>query len=229
VPAATQTYYEILGIAADASPEEISAARRGMLKSVHPDLAVDEADRLEREQLSRTVNDLCDTLLDPVRRYDYDVSLARARRWPEGEPDDWRAGSGVRARSAPSSPAEPVPSPFGMDEEELQAWEAAHADDEAPDPDAPHPLVQRVPALARLERWLTWRIAILAVLMLAISVFVYDRVGNRLLDKVGLHFGRFGSLAVVLLMTVVLVVLCLGAARLVRSIRARISRGDGEA
>ena len=40
MPAATQTYYQILGIGEDATPEEISAARRSMIKAVHPDLAV---------------------------------------------------------------------------------------------------------------------------------------------------------------------------------------------
>ena len=76
---AQRTYYEILGLAEDASPDDVSAARRSMLREVHPDLATDEADRQERELLSRAVNDMCDTLLDPIRRYDYDVRLARAR------------------------------------------------------------------------------------------------------------------------------------------------------
>ncbi len=227
MPSPTQTYYEILGIDADATPDEISAARRGMLKSVHPDLASDEADRLEREQLSRTVNDMCDTLLDPIRRYDYDAALARARRWPDGEPQDGYGGSGGPPQARAWPPAgTPVPSPFGMDEEELQAWEAAHAHDDDADPNAPNPLVERLPALARLERWLTWRIAILAAVMLVVSVFAYDRFGNRLLERVGLHFGRFGSLGVVLLMTLGLVVVCLGAMSVARAIRARSGRRD---
>jgi hypothetical protein len=226
-PAPPQTYYEILGIGEDASPDEISAARRGMIKAVHPDLAADEADRLEREQLARAVNDMCDTLLDPIRRYDYDVSLARARRWPDGVPD---AGAAIRARPrtaqrAPGGP--PEPSPFEMDEEELQAWEAAHAHDDEPAPDAGNPLVRWIPVLARLEHWLTWRISILAVLMFGLSVYLYNAAGSPLLDKIGLHFGRFGSLGVVLLITVGLVALCLGLVAVARVVRQRIRRRDG--
>lgn len=219
--AATQTYYQILGISEDATPEEISAARRSMIKVVHPDLAGDEADRLEREQLSRAVNDMCDTLLDPIRRYDYDTSLARARRWPDGEPE--RASSS-RPRASAARPAGHEPSPFEMTEEELQAWEAAHAADDAPDPDAVNPLVQWIPALARVERWLTWRMAILGTLMFSLSVYLYNAGGSRVLDRLGLHFGRFGSLGVVLLMTVLLVVVSLALLRMGRSIRLR-SRG----
>ena len=194
-----------------------------MIKAVHPDLAGDEADRLEREQLSRAVNDMCDTLLDPIRRYDYDASLARARRWPDGEPD---TGDMRLRRRPPTRPPEgpPEPSPFEMDEEELQAWEAAHARDDEPDPNARNPLVEWIPALARLEQWLTWRIAILGILMFGLSVYLYNVAGSRLLDRIGLHFGRFGSLGVVLLMTVVLVTLSLGAVRVARSVRLR-SRG----
>ena len=228
MPAPTQTYYQILGIGQDATADEISAARRSMIKAVHPDLAEGEADRLEREQLSRAVNDMCDTLLDPIRRYDYDASLARARRWPDGEPN---AGDMRMRPRAPTRPPEgpPEPSPFEMDEEELQAWEAAHAHDDEPDPDAGHPLVSWVPALARLEQWLTWRIAILAILMFGLSVYLYNAGGSRLLGKVGLHFGRFGSLGVVLLMTVMFIVLCLGVLRVVRSIRTRSGDDHGEA
>ena len=120
-----------------------------------------------------------------------------------------------------------MPSPFGMDEEELQAWEAAHARAEQPDPNAPNPLVQSIPALARLERWLTWRIALLTTLMLGLSVYLYNPGGMRLLDRIGLHLGRFGSLGVVLLLTFVLVVLCLGVIHLVRRIRIRSSDRDG--
>ena len=38
VPAPTQTYYQILGIGQEATADEISAARRSMIKAVHPDV-----------------------------------------------------------------------------------------------------------------------------------------------------------------------------------------------
>ena len=115
-----------------------------------------------------------------------------------------------------------------MTEEELQAWEAAHAQDDALDPEAGNPLVHWIPALAMVERWLTWRLAILGTVMFGVSVFLYLDGGRGLLDRLGLHFGRFGSLGVVLLMTVVLVTLCLGGVRLVRMVRSRSSGTDGE-
>ena len=70
--------------------------------------------------------------------------------------------------------------------------------------------------------------AILGTVMFGLSVYLYNEVGRSLLDRLGLHFGRFGSLGVVLLMTVVLVILCLGGVWLVRIVRGRSSGPDGE-
>lgn len=210
-PAPTQTFYEILGIDPEASPEVISAARRTMLKAVHPDLAVDEADRLEREQLSRSVNDMCDTLLDPIRRYDYDVSMARARRTTsrqasraaymdreaESHPDRW-----------PETGPHPVPD-WDPD------WDA--------DIERGNPLVERWPFLEALEQWLTWRVFFLGLLMLAVASYAYDAAGSRALDRVGLHVGRIGSVIVVLGMTAVLVAFCLGLLHVGHRVRARVA------
>ncbi len=202
-----------------------------MLKAVHPDLAVDEADRLERERLSRAVNDMCDTLLDPIRRYDYDSTLARARLWPEGAPDQphrhdgpmpWGPSPAWGQGGASGRP--PAPDPFEHDE-----WDTGHPDEMGPDPDAGNPLVERLPFLARFERWLTWRMVALALLMFGLATFAWNTGGARLLDGFGLHFGRFGSLAVVLLLTMMLVVLCLAVAHLVRFHSRRSSGNDGEA
>jgi hypothetical protein len=206
MPDAAQTYYEILAISEDASPDEVASARRSMLKAVHPDLATDEADRLEREQLSRTVNDICDTLLDPLARYDYDRGLAQARRFPGGVPAPERApGDG-------SEMTDDVP------------WDVGIADEEE-DGDDGHPLVERFPALTRLEPWLTWPVAGLAFAMFCLAVYLYDTVGGQVLDAIGLHFGRFGSLGVVILLTVVLVAATLGLVRLLRGVRARFRPG----
>jgi hypothetical protein len=210
VPDATRTYYQILGIDERATSEEIATARRSMLKVVHPDLAADEADRLEREQLSRTVNDICDTLLDPVARYDYDRRLARARRWPDGIPDaESDAGSGAGADP-------------GADDDDWPdhgEWRTTPAEDD--DIAGPHPLVQRMPALTRIERWLTWPVAGLALVMLGVSTYLYDTAGARLLGELGLHFGRFGSLAVVVAWTILLVAVCLGLVHVIGVLRDR--------
>ncbi len=205
MPTDPQTYYDILGIGQDATADEVAAARRSMLKSVHPDLATDEADRLEREQLSRTVNDICDTLLDPIARFDYDQVLARARRRSDGIPG-------------------PDAEPADDDWPDHGEWQGDPGLEDT-DIGGVHPLIQRLPGLERLERWLTWRIAGLALVMLFIAVYAYDTVGGQLLDRLGLHFGRFGSLAVVLVWTALLVVLCLGLLRVVGAIRDRLRPG----
>ncbi len=205
MPTDPQTFYDILGISQDATADEVAAARRSMLKSVHPDLATDEADRVEREQLSRTVNDICDTLLDPIARFDYDQALARARRGPDGIPG-------------------PDTGPADDDWPDHGEWQG-DPDLEDTGIDGVHPLVQRLPGLERLERWLTWRIAGLALVMLFVAVYLYDTAGGRLLDRLGLHFGRFGSLAVVLVWTALLVVLCLGLLRVIGAIRDRLRPG----
>ncbi len=77
----------------------------------------------------------------------------------------------------------------------------------------------------RLEPWLTWPVAGLAFLMFCLAVYLYDTVGGQVLDTIGLHFGRFGSLGVVILLTVVLVAACLGLVHLLRGLRGRARPG----
>lgn len=69
------TYYELLGIESDASPDEIRDARRRRLVVVHPDRGRSADDRARREQLSAAVNLAADTLLDPRTRRIYDRRL----------------------------------------------------------------------------------------------------------------------------------------------------------
>ena len=69
------TYYELLGIEPDASPDEIRDARRRRLVVVHPDRGRTLEDRARREQLAAAVNLAADTLLDPRTRRIYDRRL----------------------------------------------------------------------------------------------------------------------------------------------------------
>ncbi|MCY7417835.1 MAG: hypothetical protein LH650_04935, partial [Chloroflexi bacterium] len=96
------------------------------------------------------------------------------------------------------------------------------------DVDQGHPLVQRWPFLEALERWLTWQVFLLGLLMLVVSSYVYDAFGWRALDRVGLHVGRIGSVVVVLGMTAVLVALCLGVIHLAHALRTRVSRPEAD-
>ncbi len=85
-----------------------------------------------------------------------------------------------------------------------------------------------MPALAQVEEWLTWSIALLAVGMSLVATYPWNAFGVEALGRLGLPFGRFGSLAVVLVLTVALVALCLGVTRVARSVRARLGGGPSD-
>lgn len=89
------THYEVLGVAPDASAEEIHRAWREKVKRLHPD-AHPNAPKAVRERLNRRVADVnaaYEALRDPVTRAAYDRSL---RNWQQGEgspatgPPVWR-------------------------------------------------------------------------------------------------------------------------------------------
>src|SRR5690242_2245081 len=78
--------YEVLGVDADASRSEIEAARRGLVKVLHPDRPGGDAAKMS------LVNAAADILLDTAKRADYDAYL-----------------DGNRPRAAPT--ARPTPGP----------------------------------------------------------------------------------------------------------------------
>ena len=64
-------YYELLGIKSSATEEEIKKAYKVQMKKWHPDINKDE----EAVSMSMKINEAKDTLLDPIKRRDYDESL----------------------------------------------------------------------------------------------------------------------------------------------------------
>jgi hypothetical protein len=68
-------YYEELGIAPNASEEEIRRAYRRMTKLLHPDQQTDEGVKQLAEVQMRRLNSIVDALLDPERRREYDEHL----------------------------------------------------------------------------------------------------------------------------------------------------------
>lgn len=61
-----QTHYEVLGVAKDATPEQIKQAYRKASSAAHPDREGGSAER------QKAVNEAYEVLSDPERRQDYD-------------------------------------------------------------------------------------------------------------------------------------------------------------
>jgi hypothetical protein len=90
------TYYEVLEIDSRASTEEVERAFRRMARKVHPDL--NAGDRARAEARMKLLNEIRDTLTDPLMRAGYDERLRlEALRGPG--PASSRA-----ATPAPSAP-----------------------------------------------------------------------------------------------------------------------------
>ena len=82
------THYELLGVAPDASAEEIQRAYRLLARRHHPDVAP-EADRATMA----AINGAWAVLGDPVRRRSYDAGLGRPERPARPAPPpgaDWQ-------------------------------------------------------------------------------------------------------------------------------------------
>lgn len=70
--------YEVLGVAPDASDEQIGRAYRSLARRYHPDVNRDRG----AEERFKEISEAYDTLGDPARRADYDASRAARHRPP---------------------------------------------------------------------------------------------------------------------------------------------------
>lgn len=84
VRATERTHYQVLGVTPAASTVEIRRAHRRLAHLLHPDLQSSStpAERRLAERRMREVNVAWTTLSDPLRRADYDRSLAGASTGP---------------------------------------------------------------------------------------------------------------------------------------------------
>ena len=115
---ADANYYELLGIAPEATQEEIRAAFYELAKRVHPDSGGNKA-------LFRSVNDAYETLSDPTRRAAYDrnnfidepaASSDAAPGWRRTDDQSSTDGDGAKSGSSgheppPGGPREPPRNP----------------------------------------------------------------------------------------------------------------------
>lgn len=76
------THYEVLGVAASASAEEVRRAYVELARALHPDRAHGDARRMQE------VNEAWRVLRDPAARRAYDVSLAPPPPSPDVDPMD---------------------------------------------------------------------------------------------------------------------------------------------
>jgi curved DNA-binding protein CbpA len=76
-----KTHYELLGLAADATPQQVKQRFRELARQHHPDV---NPDRPESHELFLRINQAYEVLSDPSRRARYDLDLRdRARREAE--------------------------------------------------------------------------------------------------------------------------------------------------
>src|SRR5487761_2204762 len=89
----TQDYYDTLGVARDASADEIRAAYRALARKHHPDGAKDKA---VAETHFRTINEAYEVLSDPNKRAQYDRfgTVGNGQGSPFGEGEFGSAGFG---------------------------------------------------------------------------------------------------------------------------------------
>jgi hypothetical protein len=110
------TYYDVLGVAADADPEDIKQSYHRKAQLLHPDRHATAADAVQREAEAamKTVNQAWDTLKDPGRRehYDFEHGLGDQGGGPAQDGRGWSSAGRPPAEdecelcgSGPAAPA----------------------------------------------------------------------------------------------------------------------------
>lgn len=74
--------YTVLHVPEDAEPAAIRHAYRTLVRRYHPDAGIGSS-----AQKFRDVTEAYDVLIDPQRRRDHDVDLARSRAHPNVQPE----------------------------------------------------------------------------------------------------------------------------------------------
>jgi curved DNA-binding protein len=100
MPVEFKDYYATLGVARDATDDDIKKAFRSLARRYHPDVA---KDKQTAEEKFKAINEANEVLSDPVKRAKYDELGAH---WNEGgRPEPPPGAPGRGARSGPGGPA----------------------------------------------------------------------------------------------------------------------------
>ncbi|MGW7458019.1 J domain-containing protein [Streptomyces sp. NPDC054797] len=135
-------HYTVLGLPAEASPQQITSAYRALICALHPDTR--PGGPAAEGELAEVI-DAYRTLHDPLRRTAYDAERDRERQAAAGQ----RVRIPVRVRSAPGTTARPFPPSAEGTRERTRPTVR---------PAASPPYEDRFDSFDRLMAWLLFRI-----------------------------------------------------------------------
>lgn len=88
-----EDHYETLGVSRNATIEEIKQAKRVLSKKYHPDLTLDETLKDINGNILAKINNAADVLLNPQKKYEYDLEWDAHKMKQEQEPHYEQAGT----------------------------------------------------------------------------------------------------------------------------------------
>jgi curved DNA-binding protein len=101
MPVEFKDYYATLGIARDATDDDVKKAFRGLARRYHPDVA---KDKKTAEEKFKAINEANEVLSDPAKRKKYDELGARWQEDGSAEPPSGSQGRGARSAQGGRAP-----------------------------------------------------------------------------------------------------------------------------
>ena len=125
-------FYETLGVARDAKPEDLQRAYRKLARTYHPDVNKDPA----AEERFKEISEAYDVLSDPETRRRYDAFGEDFRRVPpDVDPETWNRQRAARASGGPG-PGSPRPGSVTSATSAATSTSVTSSRTSSPNPDA---------------------------------------------------------------------------------------------